>query len=98
MNDIVAEREIVCVFEKTMESKVLIQVHQPTLQDGLWYTYVEMGGLLKQPVEVRGVDSLQALSLALELIKNVLKQVKEEGGKVFWADKSAEIDLDAELE
>lgn len=48
---------------------------------------------LMPPLAVGGVNSFQALCLALEYVRNVLKSFVADGGRIYWRDTDSPIDL-----
>lgn len=55
-----------------------------------WQARVEVGGLLPQPVRVHGVDSWQAVQLAIQLATDILAAFETRGGVLMWPGPSGE--------
>ena len=64
--------------------------------DQYWIARVQIKPLHKEPVDVRGVDSLHALWLACALVLKLLAQLRAEGARIENRDGS-EFPIDAYL-
>lgn len=65
-----------------------IQVWCPYDADGAWACSVFMDGLDSKPRTIYGEDSLQALCLALRMIRSELEGVLERGGRLIDSEAS----------
>lgn len=54
--------------------------------EGMWACPVIIEGLYAKLCPVCGIDSWQALQLGNRLIRQLLTQFHEQGGRFFWAD------------
>lgn len=90
----IAQRNVVCVNPSGEVQTVKIKISRPRAVNQLWESYVEMEGLYDQTFLVKGVDSFQAICLAMGLVRNALEKYLKEGGRLMWSDKSGEINLD----
>jgi hypothetical protein len=90
----IAQRNVVCVNSSGDSQTVKIKISRPRPVNQLWESYVEMEGLYDQTFLVKGVDSFQAMCLAMGFVRNALEKFLKEGGRLMWSDKSGEINLD----
>ena len=56
-----------------------------------WACPVLLKGLYKHRGPIFGVDSMQALMLAIRFIRDLLNDFCEKGGKLYWPDNSESI-------
>jgi hypothetical protein len=92
--EIIAKRKIVWLKKAGTSQLVTIKISKPRHVQSIWECTVILEGISDQPYYVRGVDSFQAICLALGFVRNVLEQQLQRGGKLLWSDKSGEINLD----
>ena len=59
-----------------------------------WACPVSLEGLFKHRGSVFGVDSLQALLLAIKFVKDLLQDFDQKGGKFYWFDNGGPVSLD----
>jgi hypothetical protein len=90
----IAERRIYGIDQSGGSHSISIAISRPRQVNGLWETYVELGGLYDAKYLIKGVDSFQAVCLAMGFIRNALEKYIREGGRLLWSDQSGEIDLD----
>jgi hypothetical protein len=90
----IAQRDVVCVDEAGETQTVKIKISRPRPVNQLWETYVEMEGLYDKTFLIKGVDSFQAICLAMGFVRNALEKYLEQGGRLLWSDQSGEINLD----
>ncbi|MCG6971358.1 MAG: hypothetical protein LJE85_16450 [Gammaproteobacteria bacterium] len=90
----IAQRDVVCVNRAGEAQTVKIKISRPRSVNQLWETYVEMEGLYDKTFLIKGVDSFQAICLAMGFVRNALEKYLEEGGRLLWSDQSGEINLD----
>lgn len=79
--------------ERTVHLLIRAPIPDPK-QAGQWVCEAALEHLYQDVVQVRGVDSLQALQLALHAVREALQTLLDEGGSVRWADGSAEMTLE----
>lgn len=92
--EIIAKRSLYCVNQSGERATLQIKIGKPRLVNKLWETHVEMAGLYDKTFVIKGVDSFQAVCLAMGFIRNALEKYLNEGGRLLWSDQSGEIDLD----
>ena len=82
----VVERRLVIRHPAKGEKSVLLQIGMPfsELAGERWACPVWLNNLEPRPVEIRGIDSLQSFTLALEFAKRTLKSYEERGWEIFW--------------
>ena len=90
----IAQRNMYCVDQAGNTNSVTIKIGKPRPVNQLWEVYVEMEGLYDKTFLIKGVDSFQAICLAMGFVRNALEKYINEGGRLLWADKSGEINLD----
>jgi hypothetical protein len=87
-----AERKIVCVFADGRCQSVSLRIGRPhRLSGGDWACPVSVDGLYAKLPAVNGVDSWQALMLAIRLVKYLLETEVERGAVLHWPDNEKAI-------
>lgn len=72
-----------------------VKVYRPArTREREWVCSVELEGLESHPVQIRGEDSLQALTLALEFVRKHLEGCRARGGRVLLPSSGEERPLD----
>ena len=72
-----------------------VRVYKPERADGAeWVCLVELHGLESHPIEVRGSDSYEALTRALEFVRQHLEDCRARGGRVQPADSAGGVASD----
>jgi hypothetical protein len=94
MNEIIAEREIFAISPKGEKKKLHIALGKPyqVIKDE-WTCPVQIKGLYENLRGINGIDSWQALTLAMILIHQLLSYFLENGGKLYWKEGGEEISL-----
>ena len=93
MTEFIAEREWIAVRPTGEQFPLVIRVGKPyRVNDVAWACPVEAKGLYKSLADIQGIDSLQALNLALSFLHNLVTGFKEKGGKVLWPEDNTEVD------
>jgi hypothetical protein len=74
---------------------VTIRIGHPyRVNDVSWACPVAVDGVDRQLADMHGIDSWQALLLAIGLVRSRLEHFLETGGKLYWRDEpSIEITL-----
>lgn len=90
----IAQRSIYSVDKSGNTRLVVIKIGKPRNVNKLWEIHVVLEGMSEKTYLIKGVDSFQAVCLALGFIRNVLEKHISEGARFLWSDKSGEIDLD----
>ena len=90
----IADRNLYYVSQDDETCLVMIKIGKPRFVNELWEIYVALDGLYDKTYLIKGVDSFQAVCLAMAFVRNVLEKYIEQGGRFLWSDKSAEINLD----
>lgn len=85
---VIAERALLCQPAGEPQRAVVLRLHAPVREDDGWRCEVELMNLFEDRARARGVDSLQALQLALGAVHSALESLIQEGGTVCWADGS----------
>jgi hypothetical protein len=90
--DSVAVRELECVFPDGKLRTVRLRVGRPYQPEGAdWCCPVAADGLLSHPLPaIWGVDSWQALQLALRLLAEVVQDAADRGAVLRWPPGSGE--------
>lgn len=95
--ELIAERTIYAIDKDSREFEIRLMVGKPYQTDfehGDWACPAAMIGLHGVFPDVYGVDSWQALTLALNLIRKLLIYFVEDGGKLYWDENGNEISID----
>lgn len=95
MAEIVAERRIVAVLAKGEKRTLRVAVGRPYQVNNVsWACPVKIDGLYTNLCDMVGIDSWQALGLAISLARQLLGQFLEDGGKLYWEEGGDEMTLD----
>lgn len=87
----IAERELIGKRRDGTRFRVLVRIGRPHSADGFeWKCSLQMDEFLPKQMDISGVDSLQALSLAIRLVRHRLVDFVEDGGQLFWPDQPDE--------
>jgi len=103
MSEPVAKRELVGVNPDGERYAITVTVGLPyPLNDvnGDWRCSVSVAPLTHRTVEIAGIDSLQALSLAISYAHFELRNLVERGGRILYpdTDEDPETDVDYPLD
>jgi hypothetical protein len=90
--DIVAERTLLGVSPDGQRREVKLLVMKPKAQpdDGAWEVTVNLRGFEERTHGVVGMDSWQALSLAMDFAKSRVTYFIEKGWLFYWGDEESE--------
>jgi hypothetical protein len=88
---VIAERELLCTPAGESPRRIALRVRAPVRAGEHWLCEARIDNLFRDVVQAQGVDSLQALQLALEAIRRALAGVVAGGGRLEWADGSGEV-------
>ena len=86
---VIAHRTLICRPAGEAEREVVVRIRAPVPEAGRWLCEAELEHLYRDVARARGVDSLQALQLALETVRITLASLLEAGGSIHWGDGSA---------
>jgi len=90
----IAERALLCRPAGEPERLVQLCLYAPVEDGEGWLCEAALLNLFRDRAWARGVDSLQALQLALSALHAALEEVIRSGGSVAWADGSPFTSLD----
>lgn len=91
----VAERALLCRPAGEPERRVQLCLYAPVEEStGAWVCEAALVNLFRDRARARGVDSLQALQLALAAVHEALEDLIRRGGSVAWEDGSPFTSLD----
>jgi hypothetical protein len=96
MNDesLVAERILFAIDKNNSEVEIRIAVGKPYPIDNSWACAVKVDPLHKNLHDIYGVDSWQSLQLASKLVKILLEDFVEKGGKLYFEKGGNEETID----
>jgi hypothetical protein len=77
---------------------ITVEIGQPIADGASWRTPVAIHGLDGRLCDICGEDSLQSLSLALELVKRRLQSIIERGERLTDAEGQGDEDVDFNLD
>lgn len=87
-------QDVICVKPDGSEHLVRLRVGCPyQTASGQWACPVDTGGLYNHLPDIVGVDSLQALCLALSLIRKLLEHFLDAGGTILDTDNRSKCDM-----
>ena len=90
----IAERALLCRPAGEPERLVQLCLYAPMEDGDGWLCEAALINLFRDRARARGVDSLQALQLALGALHGALEGLIRAGGSVAWADGSPFTSLD----
>jgi hypothetical protein len=97
--EMIAERVIWAVDQNSRGFDIAVMIGRPyqitDTPNGDWACPVALIGLHRAPRDIRGVDSWQALTLAQEVLRVLLKLFVESGGKLFREKDGEEITVES---
>lgn len=88
---VIAERELWCAPAGETPRRIALRVRAPVRTGEHWRCEARIDNLYRDAVQAEGVDSLQALQLALESIRRALAAIVAAGGRLEWADGSGAV-------
>jgi hypothetical protein len=95
IENIIASRKVKAVDSKGKAFNLEIVIGLPfQVSQDEWTCPVSLEGLYKHRGPIFGVDSLQALMLAIKFVKDLLEDFFEKGGNIYWFDDSKPVSLD----
>jgi hypothetical protein len=84
----VATRELVGVRAGGEHLNITIRIGEPyQVNDVSWACPVAVDGVNKRLADMHGIDSWQALLLAISLVRSRLEHFLETGGKLYWPEE-----------
>jgi hypothetical protein len=91
MKQIIAERQLLGINPSGEKLLITLRLGAPYQSSDVdWACPVEAEGLYTKLVDIHGIDSFQALMLAISLLKGLLGGFVEKGGKLLWPDGDKE--------
>ena len=94
MRTYIAERTIYLKYIDGEVKEVNIAIGQPYQKEaGSWACPIQLKGLFEDLTDVNGEDSFQALMLAQNLARTLLKALSEKGWHVY-TDTNNDVDID----
>ncbi|HEY1772942.1 MAG TPA: hypothetical protein VGH91_07100 [Gammaproteobacteria bacterium] len=96
MNAVIAELKVFAKHPGEDPFEITIEVGTPyKFGEDEWVSPVSVSPLLKNAHEVHGNDSLQALSLSLNLVRALLQDIRDKGGSLGFEGNDDGFPLDA---
>jgi uncharacterized protein DUF6968 len=91
----IAARELIGERANSERFNITIGIGEPyQVNDVSWACPVAVHGIDIQLADMQGIDSWQALSLAISLVRSRLEHFLEAGGKLYWrGEPSHEVTL-----
>jgi uncharacterized protein DUF6968 len=90
----VGSTDFVFLFLDGSKKPVQLRVGKPyKIADGDWACPCELVGFERRHPDMRGADSMQALCLAISLLRRRLEDFVDKGGKILDADDESEWSL-----
>ncbi len=94
--DVIAERRLEAVSPDIGQATIHLRIGRPVPDaEGDWVCWVQADGLclLHGPTKIVGVDSWQALILALRFLQEMLLAEAERGVMFYWEDGECAITI-----
>jgi len=86
----IAAREMLGQRNGTEKFSVSVRIGEPyRVNDVSWACPVAVEGVDEKLADMHGIDSWQALMLAVSLARSRLEDFLEKGGKLYWPDDPA---------
>jgi len=93
--ELIAERVIYAVDNDSRGFEIRLMIGKPYPDPpNAWACPVAMVGLQGAFPDMHGVDSWQALTLALQVIDRLLTYFVEDGGKLYWEENGNELAIE----
>jgi hypothetical protein len=94
-NAAIARRDLIGKRESGAPFDISVRIGTPyEVDDVSWACPVAVDGIDSSLADQHGIDSWQALLLAISLVRSRLEHFIETGGKLYWRDDpSTEVDL-----
>jgi len=93
--ELIAERVIYAVDNDSRGFEIRLMIGKPYPDPpNAWACPVAMVGLQGAFPDMHGVDSWQALTLALQVIDRLLTYFVEDGGKLYWEENGNDLAID----
>jgi hypothetical protein len=87
-SEVIASRSFVAITRHGDRFDVQLKIGKPyRVSDEEWACPLALDGLHNPMVDIRGVDSLQSLLLAIRMTRSFLKHFIESGGSLHWPDE-----------
>jgi uncharacterized protein DUF6968 len=91
----IASSDLLCVYPDGTEVHAVARLASPTRRgDGLWVSTFAVD-TLHDPQEMVGEDSLQALCMAMSMIRALLERFVEQGGRVLSPEDRTDFPIEA---
>jgi len=91
---LIAERRWFAVAPDGEEFDLIIRLGQPyPATNASWACPLTLEGLHKKLPDIHGIDSLQAIELAMKLAADLVCSFAEKGGKIFWSRDGDQVSL-----
>ena len=91
-SDVIAEVAFQVTDSESPARECGVRVYKPEQSDGAeWVCLVELQGLESHPIEIRGGDSYEALTRALEFVRQHLDACRTSGGRIQPADSAGAV-------
>ena len=95
MNNNIAERKIFSISPDGQKKTLRIAIGQPyQVDDVSWACPVKVDGLHKKLRDSVGIDSWQALGLAIALVRQLLGYYVEDGAELYWKEGGEKVTLE----
>ena len=95
MDNKIAERKIFSISPDGQKKLLRIAIGQPyQVDDVSWACPVIVDGLHKKFKDIVGIDSWQALNLAIALVRQLLGYYVEDGAELYWKEGGEKVSLD----
>jgi hypothetical protein len=84
----VATRELVGENSRGERFSITVRIGQSyKVNDVSWACPLAVDGVDRQLADVHGIDSWQAVLLAIDLVRSRLEHFLESGGKLYWREE-----------
>ncbi len=95
MDENIAERKIFSISPEHQKKILRIAIGKPyQVDDVSWACPVIVDGLHKKLKDAVGIDSWQALSLAIALVRQLLGYYVEDGAELYWKEGGEKVTLE----
>jgi hypothetical protein len=99
MDDLVASRTLICVRPSGDAVKVTMELGKPYAADNSAFCPVRLEPFSHRVVDIGGVDSWQAIHLAMRHVHALIADERDRGSRFYWPDENGKpedecLDLD----
>lgn len=98
MDEPIAEINLIGIWPDGSRKPIRIQIGKPYLKNEGYACPATLDGLYESLCDLQSSESFSALCLAMGLIRRLLLDFQQKGGKLFFNDENSTFDEDQEID